>query len=170
MQSSSSLGISRYGVQRSLFLGTSHGIAMLRFHRYEPVLLCRSPCTGAKEANLISVLPLTTGHPRLLPQTWVRSSRQCYPPFNLPMVRSPGFGSSGLDVCLLSICFYWAYTNGFKHAHSTYSLTHYAKGKPLLANSKPRLLVNAGVQYLFHSPHRVLFHLSLTVLVHYRSE
>ena len=32
-----------------------------------------------------------------------------------------------------------------------------------------RPLVGAGVQELFHSPARGSFHLSLTVLVHYRS-
>ena len=32
-----------------------------------------------------------------------------------------------------------------------------------------RLLVNVRFQVLFHSPHRGAFHLSLTVLVHYRS-
>ena len=32
-----------------------------------------------------------------------------------------------------------------------------------------RLLVSARFQVLFHSPHRGTFHLSLTVLVHYRS-
>jgi hypothetical protein len=31
------------------------------------------------------------------------------------------------------------------------------------------LLVDARFQVLFHSPHRGAFHLSLTVLVHYRS-
>ena len=144
------------------------------FHRYEPVFVEKSPPPGAKEANLVSILPLITGHPRLLPQTWVRPSREYYPPFSLPMIRSPGFGSSGLDtsayVSLRFTCFYSAYTKRFKHAQPTYSLTHYAKGTPLLANNKPRLFVNAGVQSLFHSPHGVLFHLSLTVLVHYRSE
>ena len=32
-----------------------------------------------------------------------------------------------------------------------------------------RLLVSIWFQILFHSPHRGAFHLSLTVLVHYRS-
>src|SRR5436189_1549022 len=33
-----------------------------------------------------------------------------------------------------------------------------------------RLLVSMRFQVLFHSPHRGSFHLSLTVLVHYRSQ
>jgi hypothetical protein len=35
--------------------------------------------------------------------------------------------------------------------------------------SSLRLLVGIRFQDLFHSPHRGAFHLSLTVLVHYRS-
>ena len=37
------------------------------------------------------------------------------------------------------------------------------------ANALP-LLVGIRFQVLFHSPHRGSFHLSLTVLVHYRSQ
>ena len=46
------------------------------------------------------------------------------------------------------------------------SLAHYAKGTPSLTL---RLLVSARFQDLFHSPQRGSFHLSLTVLIHYRS-
>ena len=34
---------------------------------------------------------------------------------------------------------------------------------------RPQLFVSVWFQILFHSPHRGAFHLSLTVLVHYRS-
>ena len=152
-----------------LWAALAHGV----LYPLLPVFL-RSTSIDFAENQLfpssIGFSPLNPGHPRLLPQAWVRPSRRYYSSFSLPGVRSPGFGSSGLDQCLLNTCFYWAYTNGLKHAHPTYSLTHYAKGKPLLPNKQPRLVVSAGVQYLFHSPFRVLFHLSLTVLVHYRSE
>lgn len=36
--------------------------------------------------------PLVASHPRLLPQTWVRSSKKYHPFFNLLTTRSPGFG------------------------------------------------------------------------------
>jgi hypothetical protein len=36
--------------------------------------------------------------------------------------------------------------------------------------SRLRLLVSIRFQVLFHSPNRGSFHLSLTVLVHYRSQ
>ena len=64
--------------------------------------------------------------------------------------------------------FRFAYTYRLKLATYTNSLTHYTKGTqsglmPLL------LLVSIRFQVLFHSPYRGAFHLSLTVLVHYRS-
>ena len=58
---------------------------------------------------------------------------------------------------------------GAKHlnlAGNINSLAHYAKGTPSLTL---RLLVSARFQDLFHSPQRGSFHLSLTVLIHYRS-
>ena len=42
----------------------------------------------------IGFSPLIISHLRLLPQTWVRSSKTCYRFFNLLMTRSLGFGSS----------------------------------------------------------------------------
>ena len=42
----------------------------------------------------IGFSPLVTSHPRLLPQTWVRSSKTYYRIFNLLMTRSLGFGSN----------------------------------------------------------------------------
>ena len=46
------------------------------------------------------------------------------------------------------------------------SLAHYAKGTPSLSL---RLFVSVWFQDLFHSPQRGSFHLSLAVLLHYRS-
>ena len=40
----------------------------------------------------------------------------------------------------------------------------------LSKRSRLRVLVSIWFQVLFHRPHRAAFHLSLTVLVHYRSE
>ena len=53
------------------------------------------------------------------------------------------------------------------------SLVHSPKGTPSHSLSKENIvlrpLVDAWFQILFHSPRRGSFHLSLTVLVHYRS-
>ena len=64
--------------------------------------------------------------------------------------------------------FRFAYTYRLKLATYIKSLTHYTKGTPseLLFL---RLLVGIRFQVLFHSPYRGAFHLSLTVLVLYRS-
>ena len=43
---------------------------------------------------MIGLSPLTTAHPDLFQQIWVRSSSRCYPTFNLAVARSPGFGSN----------------------------------------------------------------------------
>ena len=61
-----------------------------------------------------------------------------------------------------------AYTYRLKLATYTKSLTHYTKGTPSGLKAL-RLLVGIRFQVLFHSPRRGSFHLSLTVLVPYRS-
>ena len=66
--------------------------------------------------------------------------------------------------------FRYAYTYRLKLARYTKSLTHYTKGTPSLrTNLELRLFVGVRFQDLFHSPCRGAFHLSLTVLVRYRS-
>jgi hypothetical protein len=63
--------------------------------------------------------------------------------------------------------FRYAFAYRLKLAHYTKSLTHYTKGtrSPLRAPS----VCKHSVSGLFHSPSRGAFHLSLTVLVRYRS-
>ena len=63
-----------------------------------------------------------------------------------------------------------AYTYRLKLARQIKSLTHYTKGtRSLRTNLELPLFVSIRFQVLFHSPRRGAFHLSLTVLVHYRS-
>jgi hypothetical protein len=63
-----------------------------------------------------------------------------------------------------------AYTYRFKLARHTKSLTHYTKGTlSPRTNLGLQLFVGIRFQDLFHSPCRGAFHLSLTVLVRYRS-
>ena len=62
--------------------------------------------------------------------------------------------------------------HGLSLATDHNSLAHYAKGTRSRRGQAPvalPLLIGAGFQDLFHSPRRGAFHLSLTVLVHYRS-
>ena len=84
------------------------------------------------------------------------------------MDRSPGFGSTPSDSCALFGLGFPALPQSVKLAAESKSLTHYTKGTPSpLAGL--RLLVRIRFQGLFHSPRRGSFHLSLTVLVRYRS-
>ena len=63
-----------------------------------------------------------------------------------------------------------ASTYRLKLARNFKSLTHYTKGtQSPRTNLGLLLFVSIRFQVLFHSPRRGAFHLSLTVLVHYRS-
>ena len=68
-------------------------------------------------------------------------------------------------VNLSRICIDLACTSWLKLATHIYSLTHYAKGTPSPALCRLQLFVGTDFQYLFHSLIRVIFHLSLTVLI-----
>ncbi|EAS50136.1 hypothetical protein SI859A1_01496 [Aurantimonas manganoxydans SI85-9A1] len=66
--------------------------------------------------------------------------------------------------------FRYASTYRLKLARQTKSLTHYTKGTMSpRTNLELHLFVGIRFQVLFHSPCRGAFHLSLTVLVRYRS-
>ncbi len=99
------------------------------------------------------------------------------------MDSSPGFGSTPSD-CELSktarALFRLAFATappvtGLTSPLRSNSLAHSPKGTPShipateVAGIVLRLIVGSRFQVLFHSPHWGAFHLSLTVLVHYRS-
>ena len=119
--------------------------------------------------SLIGLSPLPTGHPKTFQRQRVRSSTMCYHSFNLPMGRSHGFASTTTDYgALLRLA--------FATAPSLKDLTLPVKVTRRLIMQKARRhpeglrpLVSTWFQVLFHSPVRGTFHLSLTVLVHYRS-
>ena len=84
------------------------------------------------------------------------------------MDRSPGFGSAPADSTRCSHSLSLRLRHRLNLAGQGDSQTHYAKG----TQSPPKGLLQfegAWVQVLFHSPLRGSFHLSLTVLVRYRS-
>ena len=88
------------------------------------------------------------------------------------MDRSLGFGSTPSNYgALLRLGFPSAPLYELNLAAERNSLTHYAKGTPShLIYMVLLLLVGIRFQVLFHPPYWSAFHLSLTVLVHYRSE
>ena len=118
--------------------------------------------------SLIGLSPLTTGHPPTFQRWWVRSSTQSYPRFNLPMARSLRFGSRTCDYnALFRLAFATASPHGLTSPHTTNSQAHSSKGtpSPLKAPTDCRHTVSGTISL----PSRGTFHLSLTVLVRYRS-
>ena len=118
--------------------------------------------------SLIGLSPLPTGHPNTFQRISVRASTVCYYSFTLPMGRSHGFASTATNYVAL-----------FRLAFAT---DPYLKYLTLLETVTRRLimqkarrhhewlrpLVSVWFQDLFHSFIQGSFHLSLTVLVHYR--
>src|SRR5690606_24517357 len=69
--------------------------------------------------GLISLSLLSTPHPLNFQLEWVRSSRRCYPPFNLDMDRSHGFRVYGMRLnALLRLAFAVAPPNGLTLPHT----------------------------------------------------
>ena len=106
----------------------------------------------------IGISPLSTPHHHPFQRMCVRSSTTFYSGFNLPMGRSPGFGSTHTDsLALLRL--------GFPSAPYLWYLTSPAcvTRRTVLQKVRGRTykvlpqLVNIGFQVLFHSPPGVLF-------------
>ena len=56
--------------------------------------------------SLIGLSLLPSGHPKAFQRLPVRSSKRCYPPFNLHMRRSLGFASTAHDsIALFELAF-----------------------------------------------------------------
>ena len=119
--------------------------------------------------SLISLSPPPSGHPEAFQRLLVRSSRWCYPSFNLPKGRSLGFASTPSDCP--------PYSDSLSlRIHISRCLTlpekvtrRFIMQKARRHSLELRPLVGAWFQELFHSSVRSAFHLSFTVLVHYRS-
>src|SRR5205807_5380870 len=125
----------------------------------------------------VGISPLSTGHPPVLQHWWVRASTACHSRFTLPMDSSRGFGSHARYLVRRPFgtrlpCGSPALTlvnpgNAHALAGSFYKRHAISPGSrmrewPLTAGE------NRGSGSL-SSPLRGAFHLSLTVLVHYRS-
>lgn len=121
--------------------------------------------------SLIGLSPLPTGHPKTFQRQRVRSSTMCYHSFNLPMGRSHGFASTTTDYgALLRLAF--ATAPSLKDLTLPVKVTRrliMQKARRHRAEARLRPLVSVWFQDLFHSVIHGSFHLSLTVLVHYRS-
>ena len=119
--------------------------------------------------GLIGLSPLSTGHPKTFQRQRVRSSTMCYHSFNLLIGRSLGFASTTAN---LNALFRLAFASGSPLNGLTMLATVTRRLIMQKARRHPkglRPLVSEWFQDLFHSLIQGSFHLSLTVLVHYRS-
>jgi hypothetical protein len=100
--------------------------------------------------SLIGLSPLHTGHPPGFQPWWVRSSTQSYPRFNLPMRRSPRFGSTA---CYsrrpVQTRFPYGSPTRVNLATHRNSQAHSSKGTRSPRKGLPRL-VSTRFQALFH--------------------
>ena len=120
--------------------------------------------------SLIGLSPLSTSHPKTFQRQRVRSSTLCYQCFNLPMDRSLGFASTTTNLVALFRLAFAADSpqNGLTMLTTvTRRLIMQKARRHTLIVLRP--LVSIWFQDLFHSLIQGSFHLSLTVLVHYRS-
>src|SRR5215471_16195636 len=123
--------------------------------------------------SLIGLSPLTTGHPPPFQRWWVRPSTRSYPRFSLPMARSLRFGSRACDYdALFGLAFATASPLGLTSPHTANSQAHSSKGTPsppTQKRDKAPTDCRQTVSGTISLPSRGTFHLSLTVLVRYRS-
>ena len=119
--------------------------------------------------SLIGLSLLPSPHPEAFQRLLVRSSIPCYRNFNLDKGRSLGFASTTAD--------YTPYSDSLSlRLRTSLYLTLPATVTRRFIMQKARRhtyvlrpLVGTWFQELFHSSVRGAFHLSFTVLVHYRS-
>ena len=121
--------------------------------------------------SLIGLSLLPSPHPEAFQRLLVRASIRCYPDFTLDKGRSLGFASATSDSNT-------PYSDSLSlrlRASLRLTLPDITTRRFIMQKARRhsqkllRPLVGVRVQGLFHSPARGAFHLSLTVLVHYRS-
>jgi hypothetical protein len=118
--------------------------------------------------SLIGLSPLSTAHPLSFQPKWVRSSTTSYRASTWPWI---DHSASGLDHATqrpIQTRFRYGSPHGLTSPHSTNSQAHSSKGTPSPHKEAPtdcRHTVSGTISL----PSRGTFHLSLTVLVRYRS-
>ena len=119
--------------------------------------------------SLISLSPLPSAHPEAFQRLLVRSSSWCYPAFNLAKGRSLGFASATADYTPSSDSLSLRIRVSSHLTLPAKATRRFIMQKARRHSCELRPLVGAWFQELFHSSVRSAFHLSLTVLLHYRS-
>lgn len=118
---------------------------------------------------MIGLSPLSPGHRRTFQRTSVRPSTGSYPRFSLPRDSSPGFASAARDwIARFGLAFAPARFSSLTSPRASNSLAHSTKGTPSQDKPAPTPC-GRTVSGTVSLPSRGAFHLSLTVLVRYRS-
>ena len=120
--------------------------------------------------SLIGLSLLHTPHPEAFQRLSVRTSIPCYRDFSLDMCRSLGFASAPSDSnSPVSDSLSLRLGDSCRSTLPEMATRRFIMQKARRHPEGLRPLVGVWFQVLFHSPNRGAFHLSLTVLVHYRS-
>ena len=119
---------------------------------------------------MIGLSPLSTGHPLRFQPKWVRPSTGSYPRFSLPMDSSPGFASAACDsYAILKARFHCGSVQTLTSPHTATRWLILQKARRHSAKAAPTAC-GRTVSGTVSLPSRGAFHLSLTVLVRYRSQ
>ena len=119
---------------------------------------------------MIGLSLLSTGHPPSFQPRWVRPSTGSYPRFSLPMDSSPGFASAARDSTPCSDSLSLRLASWLGLATRRNSLAHSTKGTPSHLRAGAPTACGQAVSGAVSLPSRGAFHLSLAVLVRYRSQ
>ena len=119
--------------------------------------------------SLIGLSLLPSPHPEAFQRLLVRSSIWCYPDFNLDKGRSLGFASTATDSTPCSDSLSLRLQDSCLLTSPATVTRRFIMQKARRHTFVLRPLVGTWFQELFHSSVRGAFHLSFTVLVHYRS-
>ena len=120
--------------------------------------------------SLIGLSLLHTPHPEAFQRLLVRASMECYLHFTLDMCRSLGFASTPTNYTPYSGSLSLRLTRLSRLTSPVMVTRRFIMQKARRHIQRMlRPLVGDWFQVLFHSPRRGAFHLSLTVLVRYRS-
>ena len=119
--------------------------------------------------SLIGLSLLPSPHPEAFQRLLVRSSIWCYPDFNLDKGRSLGFASTTTDYAPSSDSLSLRLQMSSSLTSPATVTRRFIMQKARRHTCVLRPLVGTWFQELFHSSVRGAFHLSFTVLVHYRS-
>lgn len=120
---------------------------------------------------MIGLSPLSTGHPLRFQPKWVRPSTGSYPRFSLPMDSSPGFASAACDsIAILKARFHCGSLKSLTSPHTATRWLILQKARRHSAMKAAPTACRRTVSGTVSLPSRGAFHLSLTVLVRYRSD